>query len=180
MSATHEADKASLQSNIDTEIARATAAETELNNNIISESTARALADSKIVFLSQMEAEGVLELYDFPFASGFGSPSKANFGLYVPFESTVLSFSISQASTNTGALYFELFHYDLSSNATSVFVLQVVGNASISHHEISYSEAETPVVFPPGNYCIKVGAKSGLLTDVDARYRSALYINKSI
>jgi len=133
-----------------------------------------------MVFLSQMECEGVLELLDFPFAVGFGSPSKAGFGLYVPFSSTVLSFAISQSSTNTGTLFFELQHYDTSNNITSLFVLQVVGNGSTSHHDISYAEVETPVILPAGNYCITVGAKSGLLTDVDARYRAALYIRKEL
>ena len=43
-----------------------------------------------MTFVSVGEAEGLLTVNDYPFAFGFGSPSKAGFGLAIPFNFAII------------------------------------------------------------------------------------------
>ena len=59
--------------------------ERNLNQSITNEETARINSDKMTTFVSVGEAEGKLNLNQYPFCYGCGSHSKDGFGFAVPF-----------------------------------------------------------------------------------------------
>ena len=106
-----------LQSNLDAESGTRLAHDTSLQNNIDAESLARTNADKRMTFVSVGEAEGLLSVNDYPFAFGFGSPSKAGFCLAIPFNFAIVGFAVTADSTdNSRSIGFSLEHSDVNGN----------------------------------------------------------------
>ena len=81
------------------------------------EATNRTNADKRMTFVSIGEAEGLLIVNDYPFAFGFGSPSKAGFGLAIPFNFAIVGFAITVDSTDINrSITFSVEHYDVNGN----------------------------------------------------------------
>jgi hypothetical protein len=59
--------------------------EINLNQSITNETTSRTNADKMMTFVCVEEAEGKLNLNQYPFCYGCGSHSKDGFGFAVPF-----------------------------------------------------------------------------------------------
>jgi hypothetical protein len=116
-SATRLANDNTLQGNIDSEAATRLANDNTLQTNIDTEATNRTNADKRMTFVSVGEAEGLLTVNDYPFAFGFGSPSKAGFGLAIPFNFAIVGFAVTVDSTDTNrSIGFSLEHYDVNGN----------------------------------------------------------------
>ena len=162
--ANRTAADATLQSNIGTETATLTA-------RIDEEASARAAADSKMCFMSIMEAEGELSVGDYPFACGFGAPSKANFGVFMPFDVRPVAFTVHCDSTDTSpSCTFLLEYYPIGGGGPHNVTDGVMDGSKIAS-----------VIFPSdsgsrgaGQYCVKVTSASGL-SDPEARYRAQLF-----
>jgi len=162
----------SLQSNIDIEKGLRESADTTLQTNIDTEATNRTNADKKMVFMNVGEAEGLLTVNDYPFAFGFGSISKACFGLPIPFAFSLVGYALSCNSTDSNrSVQFTIEHYNTSGVKTSGVdeVVTLTSNVLNSSVNKSYSD---------GSMCVKVSSV-GNLSDIDARYRIALYFQSS-
>ena len=153
-----------LQLNIDTAISTAAADDA-------TEAGLRVVGDNKMCFCSMMEFEGVLVAAEYPFASGYGSPSGPGFGLPVPFGYKLVGYSVICVSTDASpAVSLQLEHYDFGS-ATPV----VIDSPALDSTKYVNVKALVDVAHLAGNVCVKVVSKSGVV-DVDAKYRLALYL----
>jgi len=161
-----------LQSNIDIEKGLRENADTTLQTNIDTEATNRTNADKRMTFVSVGEAEGLLTVNDYPFAFGFGSPSKAGFGLAIPFNFVIVGFAITADSSDTHrSIAFSLEHYDVNGNLFTPQLGNVTGSLGMSN---VYNTNLFSVPYPPGNICIKIKTVQGL-SDINARYRFTLF-----
>ena len=125
-----------------------------------------------MVFVNVGEAEGILSVNDYPFAFGFGSPSKAGFGLAIPFNFAIVGFAITCDSTDTArSISFGLEHYDVNGNLFTPQLGNVAGSLGMSN---VYNTNLFTDPYPPGNICIKVKTVQGL-SDINARYRFTLF-----
>jgi hypothetical protein len=160
-----------LQSNIDSEAATRLTNDNTLQSNIDAESLARTNADKKMTFVSVGEAEGILTVNDYPFAFGFGSPSKAGFGLAIPFNFAIVAFAITVDSTDINrSITFGLEHYDVNGN---LFTPQYSVTGSLGMSNV-YNTNRFTDPYPPGNICIKIKTAQNL-SDINARYRFTLF-----
>ena len=163
---------ATLQSNVDAEATARTSADATLQANVDAEATSRASEDKKMCFVNVAEAEGLLTVDDYPFAFGFGSPSKSGFGLNVPFSTKLVAVGISADSTDgvDASVQFTLEHYDStgtkSTSTDPTFTINV-NNKNLFDTTLSTS-------YSAGNFCIKVTSVNNLV-DIDSRYRFSLY-----
>ena len=164
-----------LQTNIDTEASTRSSADTTLQANIDTKATSRASEDKKMCFVNVAEAEGLLTVGDYPFAFGFGSPSKSGFGLNVPFSSTLVAVGVSVDSTDgvDASVQFTLEHYDSTGTKSTVIGGDPTFNIFMF---LSKNVFDTTLntSYSAGNFCIKVTSASNLV-DTDARYRVSLY-----
>jgi len=125
-----------------------------------------------MTFVSVGEAEGLLTVNDYPFAFGFGSPSKAGFGLAIPFNFAIVGFAVTADSTDTSrSIGFSLEHYDVNGNLFTPQLGNVTGSLGMSN---VYNTNLFSVPYPPGNICIKIKTVQGL-SDINARYRFTLF-----
>jgi hypothetical protein len=129
----------------------------------------------KMVFVNVGGAEGVLSVNDYPFAFGFGSVSKAGFGLAIPFNFKIVGYAYAATCSSTDSnrsVSFTIEHYNTSGVKTlgDVEVVSLAGS-NVVNSSINKSYA-------PGNICIKFQSVNNLV-DIDARYRVALYFQSS-
>ena len=119
------------------------------------------------------EAESLLTVNDYPFAFGFGSISKAGFGLPIPFGFSLVSYAISCDSTDSNrSVQFTIEHYNTSGVKTSGVDENVtLGSSNVFNSTVNKS-------YSAGSMCVKVSSVSKL-SDIDARYRIALYFQSS-
>ena len=109
---------------------------------------------------------------DYPFAFGFGSPSKAGFGLAIPFNFAIVGFAITVDSTDTNrSIGFGLEHYDVNGNLFTPQLGNVAGSLGMSN---VYNTNLFTNPYPPGNICIKIKTAQNL-SDINARYRFTLF-----
>ena len=161
-----------LQSNIDIEKELRENADTTLQTNIDTEATNRTNADKRMTFVSVGEAEGLLTVNDYPFAFGFGSPSKAGFGLAIPFNFAIVGFALTVNSTDTSrSIGFSLEHYDVNGNLYTPQLGNVTGSLGMSN---VYNTNLFTNPYPPGNICIKIKTVQNV-SDINARYRFTLF-----
>jgi len=124
-----------------------------------------------MTFVSVGEAEGLLTVNDYPFAFGFGSPSKAGFGLAIPFNFSIVGFAITVDSSDTNrSIGFGLEHYDVNGN---LFTPQFNVSGSLGMSNVYNTNLFTDP-YPPGNICIKIKSVQNV-SDINARYRFTLY-----
>jgi hypothetical protein len=125
-----------------------------------------------MTFVSVGEAEGLLTVNDYPFAFGFGSPSKAGFGLAIPFNFAIVGYAITVDSTDSSrSIGFGLEHYDVNGNLFTPNLGNVSGSLGMSN---VYNTNQFTDPYPPGNICIKIKTVQGL-SDINARYRFTLF-----
>jgi hypothetical protein len=125
-----------------------------------------------MTFVSVGEAEGLLSVNDYPFAFGFGSPSKAGFGLAIPFNLAIVGFAVTANSTDTSrSIGFGLEHYDVNGNLFTPQLGNVTGSLGMSN---IYNTNLFTDPYPPGNICIKINSARGL-SEINARYRFTLF-----
>jgi len=161
-----------LQSNIDSEAATRLADDNTLQSNIDAESLARSNSDKRMTFVSVGEAEGLSTVNDYPFAFGFGSPSKAGFGLAIPFNFAIVGFAVTADSTDTSrSIGFSLEHYDVNGNLFTPQLGNVAGSLGMSN---VYNTNLCNNPYPPGNICIKIKTVQNV-SDINARYRFTLF-----
>ena len=126
-----------------------------------------------MVFMNVGEAEGLLSINDYPFGFGFGSPSKAAFGIAIPFSSNLVGYAISCSSTDsTRNVSFAIEHYDTSNVKSS-------GDEIITLNSSNEFNSSINKLYSAGNICVRVSSVSNL-SDIDARYRIALYFQSSV
>jgi hypothetical protein len=125
-----------------------------------------------MTFVSVGEAEGLLTVNDYPFAFGFGSPSKAGFDLAIPFNFAIVGFAVTADSTdNSRSIGFSLEHSDVNGNLFTPQLGNVTGSLGMSN---VYNTNLFTDPYPPGNICIKIKTVQGL-SDINARYRFTLF-----
>ena len=165
---------ATLQSNVDAEATARTSADATLQANVDAEATSRASEDKKMCFVNVAEAEGLLTVDDYPFAFGFGSPSKSGFGLNVPFSTKLVAVGISADSTDgvDASVQFTLEHYDSTSTKTSLVLGDPTFTINVNNKNLFDTTLSTS--YSAGNFCIKVTSVNNLV-DIDSRYRFSLY-----
>jgi hypothetical protein len=165
---------ATLQSNVDAEATARTSADATLQANVDAEATSRASEDKKMCFVNVAEAEGLLTVDDYPFAFGFGSPSKSGFGLNVPFSTKLVAVGISVNSTDDvyASVQFTLEHYDSTSTKTNLVFGDPTFSINVNNKNLFDTTLSTS--YSAGNFCIKVTSVNNLV-DIDSRYRFSLY-----
>ena len=118
------------------------------------------------------EAESLLTVNDYPFAFGFGSISKAGFGLPIPFGFSLVGYALSCDSTDSNrSVQFTIEHYNTSGVKTSGVEEVVTLTTNVFNSTVNKS-------YSAGSMCVKVSSVSKL-SDIDARYRIALYFQSS-
>ena len=131
-----------------------------------------------MVFCHMMEFEGLMGgvVNDYPFASGYGSPSSAGFGLSVPFGYKLVGCAFSCVSTDiANSVVFQVQHFNVGSAVVdSVLVDSTLGS---SHYKNELFPSA--VVKPAGNICVKVVSASGCV-DPNARYRVSFYLQSQL
>jgi hypothetical protein len=151
---------------------RAITVENTLEANLNTESLSRSNSDMKMVFVNVGEAEGLLSVNDYPFAFGFGSVSKAGFGLAIPFNFKIVGYAATCSSTDSNrSVRFTIEHYNTSG-------VKTLGDDEIVSLASNVLNSSINKSYAPGNICIKVQSVNNLL-DIDARYRVALYFQSS-
>ena len=126
-----------------------------------------------MVFMNVGEAEGLLTVNDYPFGFGFGSPSKAAFGLAIPFSSNLVGYAISCSSTDsTRNVSFAIEHYNTSNVKSSGDEIITLNSSNVFNSSINK-------LYSAGNICVRVSSVSNL-SDIDARYRISLYFQSSV
>ena len=127
-----------------------------------------------MVFVNVGEAEGLLSVNDYPFGFGFGSPSKAGFGLAIPFNFKIVGYAISCNSTDsTRSVDFSIEHYNTSGVKTSgVDEIVTLGTSNVFNSTVNNT-------YNAGSICVRVQSVSNL-SDINARYRVALYFQSSV
>jgi len=127
----------------------------------------------KMVFVNVGECEGVLSVNDYPFGFGFGSPSKSGFGLAIPFNFKLVGYALTCSSTDSNRIVdFSIEYYNTSG------VKSIGSDLVISLGSSNVFNSTTNQSYAPGNICIKVQSVNNL-SDIDARYRVALYFQSS-
>jgi len=137
------------------------------------DSAARDVLESKQCYAHTMEFQGLLVADSFPFACGFGVPSKAGFGQYMPKGFVVKSWVIQSNSTDTaGAAELNLVHYPYNSLTGTV-----VSTMNLDSTYTSNTQATASASLAAGSIVVQIGAAGTIanLVDVDARYRVTLY-----
>ena len=120
------------------------------------------------------ECEGVLSVNDYPFGFRFGSPSKSGFGLAVPFNFKLVGYAATCNSTDSNrSVSFTIEHYN-TSGVKTLWDDEVVSLAGSNVFNSSNNKS-----YAPGNICIKVQSVNNL-SEIDARYRLALYFQWSV
>jgi len=127
-----------------------------------------------MVFMNVGEAEGSISVNDYPFAFGFGSLSKAGFGLAFPFGFSLVGYAISCDSTDSNrSVQFTIEHYNTSGVKTSgVDEVVRLESSNIFNSTVNKS-------YSAGSMCLKVSSVSNL-SDIDAIYRITLYFQSSV
>ena len=125
-------------------------------------------------FVNVAEAEGLLTVDDYPFAFGFGSPSKSGFGLNVPFSTKLVAVGISADSTDgvDASVQFTLEHYDSTNTKTSLVFGDPTFTINVNNKNLFDTTLNTS--YSAGNFCIKITSVNNLV-DIDSRYRFSLY-----
>jgi len=119
------------------------------------------------------EAESLLTVNDYPFAFGFGSLSKAGFGLPIPIGFSLVGYAISCDSTDSNRSdQFTIEHFNTSGVKTSGVDKVVTLTSNVLNSTVNNS-------YSAGSMCVKVSSVSNL-SDIDARYRIALYFQSSV
>ena len=154
---------------------------TELNARVAADTAelnARVAEDKKMVFCHMMEFEGLMGgvVNDYPFASGYGSPSSAGFGLSVPFGYKLVGCAFSTVSTDTAnSVVFQVQHF----NEGSVVVDSVLVDSTLGSSHYKNELFPSAVAKPAGNICVKVVSASGCV-DPNARYRVSFYLQSQL
>ena len=166
-----------LQANIDAEALARGNADTTLQANIDAEALTRGLAEARMVFMNVAEAEGILTAGDYPFGYGFGSPSKAGFGVSIPFNATLTGIAVSCDSIDVNpSVQFFLENYNTS--GTKVSPLNGTTDFSVLYHGSNKYFTSLNVQYVVGDISIKVVSPTNL-TDADARYRITLFFQQT-
>ena len=94
--------------------------ESNLNQSITNETTDRSNADKMMTFVSVGEAEGKLNLNQYPFCYGCGSHSKDGFGFGIPFPVKLVGIAISVSSQEQATAYiqFTIEHFNIEGTKT--------------------------------------------------------------
>ena len=109
-----------------------------------------------MVFMNVGEAGGLLSINDYPFGFGFGSPSKAAFGLAIPCSSNLVGYAISCSSTDsTRNISFAIEHYNTTNIKSS-------GDEIITLNSSNVFNSTVNKLYSAGNICVRVSSVSTL------------------
>jgi hypothetical protein len=162
-----------------------------LKSSIEKEVSVRAIADSKICFLINMETEGVFKENEYPFGFGFGSLSEPGFGAFVPFESSLINFSItgylkSDTSYNLKVTFTLEHHHD--SIISTIGEIEYVFEHGITEpvYNSQYIQQSDKInIYKSGNFCVKVSNilindRTDNQFDPNTKFRCNLYLQRKL
>jgi hypothetical protein len=142
--------------------------ESNLNQSITNETTNRSNADKMMTFVCVGEAEGKLNLNQYPFCYGCGSHSKDGFGVGIPFPVKLVGIAISVCSKESATAYvqFTVEHFDIEGTKTicSKDLIFNMNNLGINKYLFNMNLSQ---LYEPGNICIRVSG-CGNLSDIEA------------
>jgi hypothetical protein len=154
--------------------------ESNLNQSITNETTNRSNADKMMTFISVGEAEGKLNLNQYPFCYGSGSHSKDGFGVGIPFPVKLVGIAISVCSKESATAYvqFTVEHFDIEGTKTicSNDLIFNMNNLGINKYLFNMNLSQ---LYEPGNICIRVSG-CGNLSDIEAIYRISLFFQSQV
>jgi hypothetical protein len=98
--------------------------------------------------------------------------SKAGFELAIPFNCSLVGYALTCSSTDSSrSVTFTIEHYNTIEKTLRVDEVVSLAGSNVYNSSINN-------YYPPGNICIKVQSVNNL-SDIDARYRIALYFQSS-
>lgn len=134
---------------------------------ITAEATARATAISKVGFMAVGEAEGILTPGSYPFSFGMGQQSDADYGLFIPFNYTLLKVSfLCKSLDSSPKTTIKITHNPFNgSTPTELF------SGTVSKINLQSPNVASP--FIPGSLVVEVVSVENM-TDDDAKFRLTL------
>jgi hypothetical protein len=154
--------------------------ESNLNKSITNETTNKINCDKMMVFVSVAEAEGKLNLNQYPYCFGCLSHSKDGYGFAVPFPVKLVGIAISACSQKQATAYiqFTIEHFNIEGTKTicSNDLIFNMSNLGINKYLFNMNLSQ---LYEPGNLCIRVSG-CGNLSDIEARYRISFFFQSQV
>ena len=134
---------------------------------ITAEATTRATAISKVGFMVVGEAEGILTPGSYPFSFGMGQQSDADYGLFIPFNYTLMKVAfLCKSLDNSVKTTIKITHNPFNgSTPTELF------SGTVSKINLQSTNVASPSI--PGSLAVEVVSVENM-TDDDAKFRLSL------